>query len=166
MPTRSRRTKAIKRKQRHSCASCSPICLCSHWRPCGDHYFRRAWHWRRACDLRGRSPEHRKPVRQGQDGSRDSPCQPARRFPRRSGRQGGGAARANSPRPICNISTGRRRRRSSRITSTAQSTRRLRQSTRKISPMCVCSRSRTSLAAGKRCSKSTSPMAVFSISST
>ena len=50
--------------------------------------------------------------------------------------------------------------------STAQSTRRLRQSTRTISPMCVCSRSKTSLAVGKRCRKSISPMAVFSTSST
>jgi len=50
--------------------------------------------------------------------------------------------------------------------STAQSTRRLRQSTRTISPMCVCSRSKMSLAAGRRCRKSTSPMAVFSTSST
>ena len=74
--------------------------------------------------------------------------------------------RASSPRPICNISTRPRRRRSLLLTSTAQSTRRLRQSTRTISPMCVCSRSKTSLAVGKRCRKSISPMAVFSTSST
>ena len=42
----------------------------------------------------------------------------------------------------------------------------IRQSTRTISPMCVCSRSKTSLAVGKRCRKSISPMAVFSTSST
>ena len=64
------------------------------------------------------------------------------------------------------ISTRPRRRRSLLLISTAQSTRRLRHSTRTISPMCVCSRSKTSLAVGKRCRKSISPMAVFSTSST